>query len=82
MASLYIATFSYMWLIAGVLFPITLGRYYTDLRFTIIAANLLVMLVCATAVLWRKSRLRIPLGVACLMQALVWFFVAAVNSTV
>jgi hypothetical protein len=82
LAFLCLATFSSMWLIAGILFPIALGRYYSDLRFTIIYANLFVMLACATAVFWRKSRLRITLGLACLMQAVIWFFVAAVNAAV
>ena len=81
-ASLCIATLSSLWLIAGALFPITLGRYYTDLRFTIIYTNLLVMLICATTAFLRKSRLRVPLGIGCLMQALVWFYAAAVNVTV
>ena len=82
LALLSISTLSSTWLIAGALFPITLGRYYSDLRFAIIYANLFLMLVCAVAVFWRKSRLRMPLGIACLMQAVIWSFVAALNATV
>jgi hypothetical protein len=78
-ASLYIASLSLIWFVAAARFPLALGRYYSTLRYTVILANLLVMLACTVVVFVRKSRLRGPLGLACLILTVIWFLVAAIN---
>jgi hypothetical protein len=44
---LYTATISFIWLIAGSIFPGALGGYYSKLRFTLILLNVLTLLLCA-----------------------------------
>ena len=78
-ASLYIASLSLIWFVAAARFPLALGQYYSTLRYTIILTNLLVMLACTVVVFVRESRLRRPLGLACLMLTVMWFIVAAAN---
>ncbi len=79
---LYAATFSFAWLIAGSLFPVTLAGYYTTLRFGLIYANLIAMLVCAVVAFAKKAGRSLTTGIACLMLATIWLFVAAINATV
>ena len=80
MAVRWVPTFSYLWLVAGALFPISLGPYYSNARFVIIYTNLLLMLICATIAFLRKSRLGALIGIASSMLAVVWFLVAALNT--
>jgi hypothetical protein len=75
------AALSFAWLLAGAFFPRTLGGYYSTLRFGVIYANCFAMLVCSILAFRKKVR-PLATGIACLMLAALWFFVAAINSTV
>lgn len=79
---LYAATISYVWLVVATLVPAILAGYYTNLRFALIYVNVLAMLGFAIIALANKTRRSVPAAIACLMLSVLWFFVAAINSTV
>ena len=76
---LYAASLSFVWLVAGLFFPVSLGGYSTTLRYTLIEANLALMLVCSIMAFTKKSALSRTAGTACVMMLIVWTYVAAIN---
>jgi hypothetical protein len=79
---LYAATLSFVWLIAGAFLPETLAGYYTTLRFAFIYTNFFTMLACGLVAFVKSAGRSLPTGIACLMLAIIWFFVLALNATV
>jgi hypothetical protein len=75
---LTVATASLFWLLLGSLFPSLWGAYYGHLRFAVIDGNFLGMLIATVFSVLRNQRFWT--GAGCLMLALIWAFVAAINS--
>jgi hypothetical protein len=73
---------SVLWLAAGLLFPQVLGPDYSTIRYLIIDGNFVLMALGAILALGQNSFIRAPLGIACVMAAIVWSFVAAINASV
>jgi hypothetical protein len=83
MVSLWAATISFLWLVAIGWRPVlvwALGGYYVERPLTTRGANLLIMLICAALTLTGHSRLSLPTGIACVMVALWWMSIAAIQS--
>lgn len=78
--SLSFATGSLVWLLLGSLFPKLWGPYYSTFRSMVIDGNFLGMLVAAAASEWSKERFWT--GAGSLSLALIWAFIAAINSVV
>ena len=82
-APLSAATLSFVWLIVIGWHPVlvfVLGGYYPERPFTVICANLLMMLGCATLTLLKSPRPSLPIVIACVMVALMWTSIAAIQS--
>jgi hypothetical protein len=75
------STGSYGWLLLGVKFPIFLGAYYSNARFTIIDVNLVVNLLL-TLFAFRRGIALIAIFqiAACLALATEWGLLGAINS--
>jgi len=78
--SLSVATASLFWLVLGSVFPSLWGAYYGHMRFVVVDGNFLIALSAALVAVSRKQG--IWTVAACLMLALIWAFVAAINSVV
>jgi hypothetical protein len=84
-ATLSTATLSFVWLIVIGWHPVlvsVLGGYYPERPFTVICANLLVMFACASFALLKSPRPYPPIVIACVMVALLWTSIAAIQSQV
>ena len=82
MISLSAATLSFIWLVSVGWRPVLawmLGGYYVERPLVVICANLLVMLVCAALALTTSYRLSLPTAIACVMVALLWMSIAAIQ---
>jgi hypothetical protein len=79
---LYAATISFIWLVSAAFAPFMLAGYYTNLRFSLIYANVSAMLVFGAVAFAKKAGRSLPTVIACLMLSAIWFFVAAINSAV
>jgi len=77
---LSIATVSEIWLVAACFYPALAGAFYSNLRFTILDGNFLLSVVLAGFSLRGVQRLWTCTG--CLLLALAWSFIAAINSVV
>jgi hypothetical protein len=76
------ATGSYVWVVLAMKFPLFLAESYSTSRFAIIDVNFVVMVVCSIAAFRGKERRKDLLGFACILTALVWSVVGAVNVVV
>lgn len=82
-APLSAATFSFVWLIVIGWHPVlvsVLGGYYPERPFTVICANLLVMLACAALALIKSPRPSLSVVISCVMVAVLWTSIVAIQS--
>jgi hypothetical protein len=77
---LIVATGSYVWLVLAMKFSMFLGESYSTGRFGIILVNQVVMVICSIAAIRGKGRRKVMFGVACILTALVWNLVGAIQS--
>ena len=82
LSPLLIATISYDWVLAGLLFNATIGPDYSRRRYTTIEINLSVMTLCTLWVLALERSLRWILYAACALTASVWLYTAIMSSVV
>jgi hypothetical protein len=77
---LIVATGSYAWLVLAMKFPMFLAESYSRGRIGIILVNEIVMVICSIAAIRGKGRRKVMFGVACILTALVWNLMGAVQS--
>lgn len=77
---LALITFSYSWLLLGVVFPALIGPDYSSQREGIILSNLLISGTVAAWNWLRARRLRMGLGLAPFATLSVWLYVLLVSS--
>jgi hypothetical protein len=78
---LVIVSLSFIWIPAGVIFPMVLGPYYSYTRYSIIGWNFGVMALVAVLLLAKKPR-HVDAATAAILTALVWLWLAVINSIV
>lgn len=76
------ATISYFWLVVAMLNSKFLAESYSTARFAIIDGNFLVMVGCSIAAFRGTDRWRVAFGFACVLTALVWSVIGAINTVV
>jgi hypothetical protein len=79
------ATFSFVWLIVLGWHPVMVsagGGYYMERPFTVICANLLVMLACAALAPVKSSRPSLSVVIACVMVAVLWTSIIVIQSRI
>lgn len=74
---LMIATASHIWLLLPTTF---LGPSYSRIRFSIIDANALVMLICSIAAFVSKGKGKVPLGIAAILTTWLWAITGTINT--
>lgn len=80
--TLTVASVSHAWLVLGLLFPSVWGESYSHIRFGIIDVNFALAVLCFVAAITGKRGIRVVLGTASLLTAVLWSIEAAINSSV
>ncbi len=75
-------TASLFWLALSLISPAALGPTYSNVRFAIIDANFIAMMLAAIAAFSRMPKARVSTGIACALMGLIWSFIAAINVVV
>ena len=79
---LAVLTASFLWLVLGLLFSETLGPTYSNLRYGIIDANFIGMVLAAGYSIGKMKHGRIATTIGCFLLSFVWAFVGVINSVV
>jgi len=75
-------TVSFFWLVLGLPFSEALGPSYSNLRYGIIDANFIGMVLAAGFSIGKMKHGRIATTIGCFLMSLVWAFIGAINSVI
>lgn len=82
LAPLICVTVSVTWLLVSFRIPAVLGGSYSHWRFAVIDGNFVLMLLASIAAFSNTTRLKLPVGAACVLTTILWSFIGAMNATV
>lgn len=81
LAPLICVTLSVTWLLVSLRVPSVLGGSYSHWRFTVIDGNFVLMLLASIAAFSNATKLRLPVGAACVLTTILWSFIGAMNAS-